>query len=261
MSNILSVVYYFLNCIATALSDASSSPLIQLNDEIIYENYSIKENNRNLKNKKLRKNDFYKKRNEFDEKFTIEVYDDDDNDDDVNDLMDFDDKEFIDSIMKREKENNNLYENEENICTETELTDYEKEIYDKYMKEYQEKETNVNNNNIEMVIENNINNNNNNITNDDNNNNNNTIENDSILLQSASTSSFSSAVGTSDVRINSLSHQLSNNNNFINNNNNNLNRDNSNSHRNRDIRRNLSVWVGVTSCVWGLLLYFVKSYM
>lgn len=258
MSNILSVVYYFLNCIATALSDASSSPLIQLNDEKLYENYSIKENNRNLKNKKLRKNDFYKKRNEFDEKFTIEVYDDNDDDDDnINDLMDFDDKEFIESIMKREKENNNLYENENENSTETELTDFEKEILDKYMKEYQEKENNVNNNNIEMVIENNINNNNNNIiTNDDNNNNNNNIENDTILLQSASTSSFSSA-GTSDVRINSLSHQLSNNNN----NNNNLNRDNSNSHRNRDIRRNLSVWVGVTSCVWGLLLYFVKSYM
>lgn len=258
MSNILSVVYYFLNRIATALlSDASSSSpqIIQRNDEIIFnENYSDKEMNRNLKNKKFQKNNFYKKRNEFDEKFTIEVYDDNDDDDD--DLMDFNDKEFIQKIMKRENEN--LYENENeneteteynNNCSSTELTDFEKEILEKYMKEYQE-------NNNEMVIEHNNNNNNNIIINDDNNNNNNN-ENDTISLQSASTSSFSSAE-TSDVRINSLSHQLSNNNN---NNSNNFNRVNSNSHRNRDIRRNLSVWVGVTSCVWGLLLYFVKSYM
>lgn len=30
--------------------------------------------------------------------------------------------------------------------------------------------------------------------------------------------------------------------------------------RNREIRRNFSVWVGITSCVWGILLYLVKSY-
>lgn len=29
----------------------------------------------------------------------------------------------------------------------------------------------------------------------------------------------------------------------------------------RRFKRNLSVWVGVTSCVWGLLLYFVRSYL
>uniref|UniRef100_A0A182SZL7 Uncharacterized protein n=1 Tax=Anopheles maculatus TaxID=74869 RepID=A0A182SZL7_9DIPT len=30
--------------------------------------------------------------------------------------------------------------------------------------------------------------------------------------------------------------------------------------RNRAMRRNFSVWVGVTSCVWGLLLYLIKTY-
>ncbi|ETN62503.1 hypothetical protein AND_005796 [Anopheles darlingi] len=30
--------------------------------------------------------------------------------------------------------------------------------------------------------------------------------------------------------------------------------------RNRALRRNISVWVGVTSCVWGLLLYLIKTY-
>uniref|UniRef100_A0A182KIU4 Uncharacterized protein n=1 Tax=Anopheles christyi TaxID=43041 RepID=A0A182KIU4_9DIPT len=30
--------------------------------------------------------------------------------------------------------------------------------------------------------------------------------------------------------------------------------------RSRAMRRNFSVWVGVTSCVWGLLLYLIKTY-
>lgn len=30
--------------------------------------------------------------------------------------------------------------------------------------------------------------------------------------------------------------------------------------RSRAMRRNFSVWVGVTSCVWGILIYLIKSY-
>lgn len=59
--------------------------------------------------------------------------------------------------------------------------------------------------------------------------------------------------------ISRLSNTINNNNN---NNNHLINTRNINERRNRDreIRRNFSMWVGVTSCVWGLLLYFAKTY-
>ena len=36
-------------------------------------------------------------------------------------------------------------------------------------------------------------------------------------------------------------------------------RDNNNNHRNA-VRRNFSLWIGVTSCVWGLLVLLLKNY-
>lgn len=41
---------------------------------------------------------------------------------------------------------------------------------------------------------------------------------------------------------------------------NNINNRSNNNNNRRALRRNFSIWVGVTSCVWGLLLYLDKSY-
>lgn len=37
-------------------------------------------------------------------------------------------------------------------------------------------------------------------------------------------------------------------------------RDNNNKEHKRAVRKNFSLWIGVTSCVWGLLLLFMKNY-
>lgn len=74
-----------------------------------------------------------------------------------------------------------------------------------------------------------------------------------IHQHSASTTSIDTLFASTQVAL--IDRNSNQNNNRIINQSNNPNNNNRNA-----LRRNFSIWVGVTSCVWGLLLYFDKAY-